>query len=368
MFLKVILMMWLVKASIQSPFYENSDTFSTLNEIHEEIFESINSHSKAIDESKKEIEKIFATFKVDENEKNFHLAKLEEQKLPAPTLIRHKRQANLTNINPCVTLAAEIAVVESSLSVAKLLVNQTAARLQSSNSTLSNLKTPIKPLILVWQLIVNLHANILKINQARMTTLQAKLDALKAQQASAGCVSTSTTTTTTTTSSYPCGTFIKYDPKTNPKIPETDGFSAGKWADGGDAYVGTVIIQNPSTPIFTVPARISTTNSSSGSGAYSSAIMGNIVSTSYLLKNPNLKWIPATNKTVERYTTVSYITSGSIIYQDNLGNMRRNVTDYDVLVCSDSTSFVFGFANKTVSTSSSAAIKNSTTSSIVPST
>ncbi|KAG5668969.1 hypothetical protein PVAND_016874 [Polypedilum vanderplanki] len=154
-------------------------TFSTLNEIHEEIFESINSHSKAIDdESKKEIEKIFATFKVDENEKNFHLAKLEEQKLPVPTLIRHKRQF---------------------IVVAKLLVNQTAARLQSANATLANLKTPIKTLFLVWQLIVNLHAKHFENKSSKNVALQAKLDALKAQQASAGCVSTTTTTTTTST-------------------------------------------------------------------------------------------------------------------------------------------------------------------------
>ncbi|KAG5668977.1 hypothetical protein PVAND_016881 [Polypedilum vanderplanki] len=415
MFFKVLLMMWLVKASIQSPFYESADTFSTLNEIHEEIFESINSHSKAIDESKKEIEKIFATFKVDENEKKFHLTKLEEQKLPVPTLIRHKRQVNLINLVPCVTLAAEIAAVESSLSVAKLLVNQTAARLQSANATLSNLKTPIKPLILVWQLIVNLHANILKINQARMAALQAKLNALKAQQASAGCVSTTTTTTTqsttttsttttpttttstttttptttttttptttTTTIPYPCGTFMKYDPKTDPKKPETDGFSAGKWADGGDAYAGT----GTNSENNTYPGMILTTNFANGPGAYFfGAYDGN--TPSYLLKNPNLKWIPITvSNTFDSvngkiafdyvsfkiylgriqvtggYTSVGYIDSGSIYYPDISGTYYNTNSGYDVLVCSDSTSSVNANMVTTASTASSAVTTTSTT-------
>ncbi|KAG5668970.1 hypothetical protein PVAND_016875 [Polypedilum vanderplanki] len=322
---------------------------------------------------------------VDENEKNFHLAKLEEQKLPVPTLIRHKRQVNLINLVPCVTLAAEIAVVESSLSVAKLLVNQTAARLQSANSTLSNLKTPIKPLILVWQFIVNLHANILKINQARMAALQAKLDALKAQQASAGCVSTTTTTSTTTTSTtttpttstttttttptttttttttaipYPCGTLMQYDPKTDPKKPEIDGFSTGKWADGGDAYAGTLTDQEN----YIYAAMILTTNFTNGPGAYFYTMYdGN--TPSYLLKNPNLKWIPITDpntfdsvngiiavgsdsykayfgriQVAGGYTSVGSIYSGFIYYRDENGATYHNNIGFDILVCSDSTS------------------------------
>ncbi|KAG5668961.1 hypothetical protein PVAND_016867 [Polypedilum vanderplanki] len=295
------------------------------------------------------------------------------------------------------TSYAEIAVVESSLSVAKLLVNQTAARLQSANATLANLKTPIKPLFLVWQLIVNLHANILKINQARMVALQAKLDALKAQQASAGCVSTTTTTTTTSTttptttttttpttttsttttttttaSPYPCGTLIKYDPKTDPKKPETDGFSAGKWADG-DAYVGTGITPRN----YTYPAMILTTNSFLGPGAYVYGFYDDNTP-SYLLKNPNLKWIPITDpktfdsvngkifvqrgsfktyfgrtQLTEGYTSVGLIYSGSFYYPDISGTYYANNTGFDVLVCSDSTSSVNANIITTASTASS---------------
>ncbi|KAG5668694.1 hypothetical protein PVAND_016623 [Polypedilum vanderplanki] len=169
------------------------------------------------------------------------------------------------------------------------------------------------------------------------------------------------TTTKASASSYPCGTFMQYDPKLDFKKPESDGLSAGKYVDGGNAYVG---IGNAGT--FTIPARISTTISASGPGAYISLskLVYDGKTPSYLLKNPNLKWVtinknnidsvngkiyivavenPATIlyfgriRTSEGYETTSYAyTYGVFAYQD--ANVKPHVTNvgYDILVCSNS--------------------------------
>ncbi|KAG5666708.1 hypothetical protein PVAND_014723 [Polypedilum vanderplanki] len=169
-----------------------------------------------------------------------------------------------------------------------------------------------------------------------------------------------TAPTTTTAFSYPCGTFIQYDPKTDPKKPEIDGFSAGKWSDGGDAYVGLGLVQTFAGRAQ-IPARISTTNSTSGPGAYTdTAYDGN--TPSYLLKNLNLKWISITNNTIdsvngkiiwspltlnfffgriqlsENHTIVSYYYRNFFFYRDTTAFIINLKTGFDILVCSDSTS------------------------------
>lgn len=123
-----------------------------------------------------------------------------------------------------------------------------------------------------------------------------------------------------------CGNLIDFKPSISYNDPATNGFVAGKYIDGSTIYAGQgdfnvcwwqVISlthqkkkmnktkNNPQNP---APARIQTSNSISGPGAYSScggALPAgenyDKISPKYFYNHPDLKWVPTT---IDKYSTV----------------------------------------------------------------
>ncbi|KAG5669445.1 hypothetical protein PVAND_017332 [Polypedilum vanderplanki] len=87
----------------------------------------------------------------------------------------------------------------------------------------------------------------------------------------------------------PCGTFIPYDPISQPNLPETHGVLAGKFSDTTQIYVGTGKTWCGSN----LPARLSIV-AESGPGAYvycAGSEIYNYSSSAYLENNSGLQWI-----------------------------------------------------------------------------
>jgi hypothetical protein len=176
-----------------------------------------------------------------------------------------------------------------------------------------------------------------------------------------------TTAPPAATTLEPCGTFIQYDPSTNPTIPETEAFSAGgTYLDGSTPFVGwgqSTTCQNQPK----MPGRISTLATYEGPGIFMSCAGYTLgydgTTVRYLKKHPNLKWVPTTASTIASvpdqlvllfgvsgtaeyriarftvtlgngtsYTEVSKI-QGGYVYYATTRTTEGTLAAYDVLTC-----------------------------------
>jgi hypothetical protein len=93
---------------------------------------------------------------------------------------------------------------------------------------------------------------------------------------------------------FSLGTFIPYDPMTNPDAPVGKAFSAGTYLDNTPAYVGAAYLTNCGNQSY-IPGRATTSVNLQGPGVY---VVCNderreTYNISYLQDNDNLKWVPA---------------------------------------------------------------------------
>jgi hypothetical protein len=143
-----------------------------------------------------------------------------------------------------------------------------------------------------------------------------------------------TTTTTPAKVLTACPTtFTSYNVVTNPKIPETLGFSSGTYLDGSTIYVGTGINTAVCFNQDLLPTRLATvkTPSNSGPGAYMECTGGvfSNVNVKYLQADVNLKWVPANTANVNSVVGVVKVTGSYYGYYIGRVTLRAlNGTSY----------------------------------------
>jgi hypothetical protein len=93
---------------------------------------------------------------------------------------------------------------------------------------------------------------------------------------------------------FSLGTFIPYDPLTNPDAPVGKAFSAGTYLDNTPAYVGAAYLTNCGNQSY-IPGRATTSRNLQGPGVYvvCNEERRETYNVSYLQDNDNLKWVPA---------------------------------------------------------------------------
>ncbi|KAG5666483.1 hypothetical protein PVAND_014510 [Polypedilum vanderplanki] len=126
----------------------------------------------------------------------------------------------------------------------------------------------------------------------------------------------------------PCGIFIPYDVENDIEAPKKYGFSAGKYFDETEAFVGTGYIHDPKTKIkdVEIPGRISINSTSAfiHLDDYNDILSNQTVF--YLLKNENLKWINFSSNSNDSFPTN---TVGGKVLSKNFYNVCRfNFSEY----------------------------------------